>query len=242
MAMVSTAHIIIEETKGTLTGKKEILQVRNISKSYGKHEVLKQVSFSACPGGFVGIIGANGSGKSTLLSILAGILKPDSGEVYAYGKDLLKDKSCASRFIGYVPQENPLIADLSVRDNLRLWYCDSPFDMDKELKDGFLKQLGLNEYQKKTVKKLSGGMKKRVSIGIAIHNKPNILMLDEPGAALDFAAKKYIRDYLKTYVAEGGAVIIVTHDEEELRLCDRVYELRDGMLKEINKGIRQYAF
>ena len=178
--------------------------------------LFRSAGFACRAGQCIGIAGVNGSGKSTLLSVIAGIQKPDEGTVTAYGVDLQKNKSYISRCIGYVPQENPLIEDLSVMDNLKLWYCDSPWDLKTELESGFLKKLGINEYQKKAVRKLSGGMKKRVSIAIAVHNKPGILLLDEPGASLDLLAKKIIRDYLKWYISTGGTVIIVTHDNEEL--------------------------
>lgn len=215
-----------------------ILKVENIRKSYGRHKVLKGAGFACRAGQCIGIAGVNGSGKSTLLSVIAGIQKPDEGKVTAYGVDLQKNKSYISRCIGYVPQENPLIEDLSVMDNLKLWYCDSPWDLKTELESGFLKKLGINEYQKKAVRKLSGGMKKRVSIAIAVHNKPGLLLLDEPGASLDLLAKKIIRDYLKWYISTGGTVIIVTHDNEELDMCDALYVVSEGRLIETDKSLR----
>ncbi len=222
----------------SINGQNEFLKVENIQKRYGKNRVLKGASFSCKKGQCIGIVGVNGSGKSTLLSIMAGVTNADSGEVIAEGTDILKDKSSMGRILGYVPQENPLIEDLSVRDNLKLWYCDSPYDLKKELKNGFLKTLGIDAYEKKTVKKLSGGMKKRVSIAVAVHNMPQLLLLDEPSAALDLIAKKIIRDYLKEYMASGGTVIIVTHDEEELDLCDSIYVVSDGKLKEVDARLR----
>lgn len=218
-----------------------ILKVENIKKSYGRHEVLKGAGLICRAGQCIGIAGVNGSGKSTLLSVIAGIQKPDEGTVTAYGVDLQKNRSYISRCIGYVPQENPLIEDLSVMDNLKLWYCDSPWDLRTELESGFLKKLGINEYHKKTVKKLSGGMKKRVSIAIAVHNKPGILLLDEPGASLDLLAKKTIRDYLKWYISTGGTVIIVTHDNEELDMCDTLYVVSEGRLRETDRSLRGEA-
>ena len=219
----------------------ELLRVSNIQKRYGKHHVLNGVSFSCNKGQCIGIAGVNGSGKSTLLSVIAGVQKADGGEVIMDGVDILKNKSYIGKYIGYVPQDNPLIEDLSVRDNLKLWYCDSPYNLNDQMENGFLKTLGIHEFQKKTVKKLSGGMKKRVSIAVAVHNAPKILLLDEPSAALDLIAKKTIRDYLKEYMASGGTVIIVTHDEEELDLCDTVYVVSEGKLRQISKNLRGEA-
>lgn len=216
----------------------ELFRVENIEKSYGRHRVLSGASFSCRQGQCVGIVGVNGSGKSTLLSVLAGVQSADGGRVFADGVDILGDKKYIGKNIGYVPQENPLIEDLTVQDNLRLWYCDSPYNLKYELEHGFLKRLGIHEYAKKTVKKLSGGMKKRVSIAIAVHNAPKLLLLDEPSAALDLIAKKSIRDYLREYMAAGGSVVIVTHDEEELDLCDTVYVVSEGRLKMADRSLR----
>lgn len=214
------------------------IQVENICKKYGFRKVLKGASLTAEKGQCVGIVGLNGSGKSTLMSILAGVQKADSGTAQVQGIDIFRDKRKAERLIGYVPQENPLIQELTVRDNLKLWYCDSPLDMEKELEDGFLKLLGIDQMLKLPVKKLSGGMKKRVSIGISMWADPAVLMLDEPSAALDLIAKKQIRDYLKVYLNGGGTVLIITHDEEELELCDKVYVVKDGVLKETDRRLR----
>lgn len=216
----------------------KLLVVEKIEKKYGKGKVLKSASFECDAGKCIGIVGVNGSGKSTLLSIIAGIQKADGGSVLVDGHDILKDDKYIGEYIGYVPQNNPLIEDLTVLDNLKLWYCDSPYELKTELESGFLKTLEIDKFAKKTVKKLSGGMKKRVSIAVAVHNNPKLLLMDEPSAALDLVAKKAIRDYLKRYISEGGTVVIVTHDEEELDLCDDIYVVSDGELKKIPVNLR----
>ncbi len=216
----------------------EIFKVENIYKNYGRYEVLKGASFTCKRGECIGIVGVNGSGKSTLLSILAGVQKAGSGSAFIEGINILDEQKAIGKYIGYVPQDNALIEDLSVRDNLRLWYCDSPYNLNDELREGFLKKLGIDEFEKKSVKKLSGGMKKRVAIGIAVHNAPKLLLLDEPSAALDLIAKKNIRDYLKEYMRMGGTVVIVTHDNEELDLCDKIYMISNGVLHETDVNLR----
>lgn len=214
------------------------LKVDGIYKRYGFRKILKGASLNAKPGQCVGIVGLNGSGKSTLLSILAGVQSADKGTAVCHGVDIFRDRKQAGRLIGYVPQENPLIQDLTVLDNLKLWYCDSPLDMQKELHNGFLKMLKIDEMLKMPVKKLSGGMKKRVSIGVSMWANPSVLMLDEPSAALDLVAKKEIRDYLRMYLQKGGTVLIVTHDEDELDICDKVYIVKDGVLRETDRKFR----
>lgn len=214
------------------------VKVDEIYKKYGLKKVLKGASLEAEQGQCVAIVGLNGSGKSTLLSILAGVQRADKGTALVNGIDIFKEKNAAGKMIGYVPQENPLIQDLTVKDNLRLWYCDSPLDMERELKEGFLKILGIDKMLKTPVKKLSGGMKKRVSIGISMWADPAVLILDEPSAALDLVAKKDIRDYLKLYMKRGGTVLIATHDEDELDICDKIYVVSQGILKETSRELR----
>jgi len=214
------------------------VKVEGVCKRYGRKKVLTNVSFTAGQGECVAIAGLNGSGKSTLLSILAGVQRADNGTAVVNGIDIFKDKKAAGRMIGYVPQENPLIQDLTVKDNLRLWYCDSPLDMERELSEGFLKLLGIDQMLKMTVRKLSGGMKKRVSIGISMWADPKVLILDEPSAALDLVAKKDIRQYLKACLKSGRTVLLATHDEDELDICGKIYVMNHGVLKEASKELR----
>lgn len=215
------------------------VKVEGVCKSYGRKKVLTNASFIARQGECVAIAGLNGSGKSTLLSILAGVQRADSGKAEVNGIDIFRDTKAAGKMIGYVPQENPLIQDLTVKDNLKLWYCDSTLDMEKELRDGFLKLLGIDKMLKIPVKKLSGGMKKRVSIGISMWADPKVLILDEPSAALDLVAKKDIREYLKTYLKSGRTVLLATHDEDELDICSKIYVMSQGVLKETSKELRE---
>ena len=198
----------------------------NISKSYGKHQVLRDISFSADGGSCIGILGANGSGKSTFLSVLAGTLTPDSGEFLFDDKNLFADGKRRSQLVGYVPQGTPLIEELTAWDNLLLWYDRK--ELNKQLDGGILYMLGIHEFVKKPVRKLSGGMKKRLSIGCAMAKRPPILLLDEPTAALDLACKEKIWQYLENYKQSGGLILLTTHDVQELMLCDRLYMLKDG--------------
>ena len=204
------------------------VQIKNITKSYGKKPVLQDVSLSCQSGQCIGILGANGTGKSTLLSLLAGILPADRGSFLCDGEDLFRNKKLRARLVGYVPQGTPLLEELSARDNLLLWYDRK--DMEKELQCGILKLLGIPAFLKVPVSKLSGGMKKRLSIGCAMASRPPILLLDEPTAALDLSCKQEIADWLQAYKASGGILLLTTHDVLELQLCDSWYILKDGGL------------
>lgn len=204
------------------------IEIRNLQKSYGRNKVLRDVNLTAQSGSCIGILGANGCGKSTMLSILAGIQKADGGSFLSDGKDLLKNGKARSSLVGYVPQGTPLIEELSARDNLLLWYCKA--DMERQLRDGVLHLLGIGEFLKVPVSKMSGGMKKRLSIGCAMAKQPPILLLDEPTAALDLACKQKISAWLRQYRQEGGILLLTTHDALELALCDRWYILKEGVL------------
>ncbi len=212
-----------------------MLEVRNISKKYRNTKVLKDISFLAEKGECIGIAGANGVGKSTLLKILAGGMKPDSGEIFLEGVSVSMEQLAKS--IGYIPQENPLFEDLTVKDNLELWYGGDKKRIQEEMSNGVLRILGIHEFYKKKVSKLSGGMKKRLSIACAIVKEPEILILDEPGVALDLLAKSAIIDYMSEYAESGHCVIITSHELPELQICHRVYGMKEGVLEELKEEI-----
>ncbi len=204
------------------------LEIKGIEKYFGKRQILRGIDFTAESGQCVAILGKNGSGKSTLLSILAGVQRRDGGEFWLDGRDLFRDKAYHASCVGYVPQGTPLLEELTARDNLRLWYDRA--SLTQALAGGVLEMLGVKEFLNVTVSKLSGGMKKRLSIGCSMAKAPSVLLLDEPCAALDLVCKQSIFAYLEEFKRGGGTVLLTTHDESELALCDRVFILRDGML------------
>ncbi len=204
------------------------ITVKNIQKNYGRKTVLKSAGFSAKTGECIGILGGNGCGKSTLLSILAGVQSCNNGEFLYDGKDLFKYPKQRRKIVGLVPQGTPLLEELNAKDNLSLWY--SKKQMKSELQSGVIKMLGVDEFLKTTVSKMSGGMKKRLSIACAVADKPSVLLLDEPMAALDLSCKQKIFEYISNHKKNGGIAVLVTHDVLELELCDRYYILKDGML------------
>lgn len=142
-----------------------------------------------------------------------------------------RQEKCFQKYIAYVPQENPLIDELTTKDNLLLW-----LGSNKKIKDGFengvLKDLGIDEFLNKQVNELSGGMKRRLSIGISLSNNAPIMLLDEPGSALDIYGKQEVNSYILNYVKNGGTVVMSTHDRDEIDLCTKLYKIEDGILKE----------
>ena len=206
-----------------------MIEVKNISKRY-RNTVLDDISFTAEKGQCIGIIGAKKKKKTTLLSIMAGVNKAQSGKIY-YNNELADRKSVFKKYIAYVPQENPLIDELTTKDNLLLW-----LGSNRKIKDGFengvLKDLGIDEFLNKQVNELSGGMKRRLSIGISLSNNAPIMLLDEPGSALDIYGKQEVNSYISNYVKNGGTVVMSTHDRDEIDLCNKLYKIEDGILKE----------
>ena len=205
------------------------IEIKNIAKKFKKKQVLQDICLTAQGGSCIGILGANGTGKSTLLSILAGIQDCEQGAFLCDGIDLLANSKKRAELVGYVPQGTPLIEELSAKDNLLLWYDKKA--MTQELENGVLKLLGIGEFLNVTVSKMSGGMKKRLSIGCAMAKKPPILLLDEPTAALDLSCKQEIASYLRHYKENGGLLLLTTHDVMELDLCDAWYIIRSGCLE-----------
>lgn len=218
----------------------EQIRIEGISFAYGRKQVLKQVEITGEAGQCIGIIGANGCGKSTLLSILSGVRAPAAGSITYFGTVMTERKSrkLFSKITGYVPQGNVLLQELTVWDNLILWYLDKE-KLEQELKQGFLKELNLWDMRKMRISELSGGMKKRVSIGCALAGSPRILILDEPSAALDLPGKADMKKFFERYKQEGGTIILSTHEESELALCDKLYIIKNGNCEAVSSEISQ---
>lgn len=204
------------------------IEARGIRKAYGKKQVLADVSFFAESGQCVGILGGNGSGKSTLFSILSGVRRADGGSFFYGETDLLRHPGRIPDLLGYVPQTDPLMEELSAWDNLRMWHDRRT--IERELAEGSLALLGIGAFLKTPVRKLSGGMRKRLSIACAVASRPAILVLDEPSAALDLVCKESILRFLAAYKEAGGIILLATHDVQDLPLCDACCLLKEGRL------------
>ncbi|MCL2698784.1 MAG: ABC transporter ATP-binding protein [Defluviitaleaceae bacterium] len=196
-----------------------MLSVTDIHKSYKNTPVLSGVSLSAERGLAVGIAGANGSGKSTLLSILCGLLAPDAGEALLDGANVQKDPR-ARRRIGLVPQESALYDDLSVRDNINFWASAYKVKYEPWL-------MTADDMPKKA-RVLSGGMRKRLNIELAMINAPDFLVLDEPASGLDLVYQLQVSEIISRLKAEGRGVILTSHNADELWVCDTLYILKAG--------------
>lgn len=208
-----------------------MIEVKNVSKKYRNKLILDDISFSVEKGQYVAVIGTNGCGKSTLLKIMTGSIKANGGEILFEGHSLKKEERIVQNMCGYVPQGNPLMEELSVYDNLLLW------KNKKEDMEQIIEEFGLSEMLKTRVNKLSGGMKRRLSIALALMNRPKILFLDEPTAALDIHYQTIIHNILEKYNQNGGTVVMVTHDAEEIMRANRKLFIQNGNLTELSSDI-----
>lgn len=201
-----------------------IVIVENVSLKY-KKTVLTDVTIKADKGEVIGLLGLNGSGKSTLLTSIAGLRKPVSGTVKVKGK------------AGFVTQENALIDELSAMDNLKMWTPLSKQEILNELTGTEFSILKVADFIDVKVKRMSGGMKKRLAIASVLLSRPDVLLMDEPLAALDIPAKNDIIKFIDSYKNKGGTVLVASHNEELFRHCSRIYLLKDGISSLLPAGI-----
>ena len=199
------------------------ISATNISKSYSKKRILDGIDFKAAGGESSVIVGRNGAGKSTFLSILAGYLRPDSGNVSISGGE-----------IAFCPQHDNLFDELSVKDNLLFWARAKgrTFDLDSmNLADFF----NVHEYAHKKVRHLSGGMKKCVAILCALSGGADILVLDEPFSGLDIFYKDILLKAIGELVSHGKCIIYTSHNIDEITgLDNKIYTLAGGKLTQID--------
>lgn len=213
------------------------LQVSNLSKTYPNgFTALKSVDLSVPQGDFFALLGPNGAGKSTLISIVSSLLKPSSGEVKIFGKDLATQPSQAKQFLGVVPQEFNFNQFEKVLNILIIQAGFFGIDA-KEAKiraENLLKPLGLWEKRFTPSRALSGGMKRRVMIARALMHRPKLLILDEPTAGVDIELRRSMWEFIqKINEEEKTTIILTTHYLEEAeQLCKHIAILNHGTIKE----------
>jgi ABC-2 type transport system ATP-binding protein len=196
------------------------LAVRSVTKRFGERVALGDVSFELTRGELIGIIGPNGAGKTTLLSILAGVLRPDGGELESFGREA-----------GWVPQQTALYRKLSVTENLRLFARLEKLPDSEQAVARMLEQTGLHERADEEVGRLSGGNQQRVNIAIGLLAEPAVLLLDEPSASLDPRQRERLWEFISALAERGTTVVFSTHNVAEVeRYATRVLLLADGEL------------
>jgi len=208
-----------------------IFRIAHLHKSFGDNKVVDDLSLEIQPGECLGVIGPNGAGKTTTIRMCLGLTGPDAGEVQAFGLPIPQQVREAKKRIGVVTQFDSLDPDFSCAENLRVY--GRYFGLPKATIEARIpKLLEFSALQSKADAKpgeLSGGMKRRLSLGRALINDPDLLLLDEPTTGLDPQARHLMWERLQNLLQQGKAILLTTHfmDEAE-RLCDRLLVLDHG--------------
>lgn len=204
------------------------VQIRSLTKTYGKFTALNKVSLEVPEGSIFGLIGPNGAGKTTLIKAMVGALKITEGEVSVLGKDPLKNSWELRRQIGYMPQSASLYGDLSARQNISFFGKAQKVENLNRKVTEILEFTELAERADDPVRNFSGGMQKRVSLACALVHAPRILFLDEPTAAVDPHLKQRTWELFKELSQKGVTIFVSTHLMDEALLCHKIAILRNG--------------
>lgn len=210
-----------------------ILEVKDLVKKYGNFTAVKGITFDIKEGEIFSLLGPNGAGKTTTISCLSTLYTPTSGDATICGHSVTREPMAVRNLIGVVPQELALYEDLTARENLAFWgqmYGLSGKTLNTRI-DEVLEQIGLTDKAKQRVKSYSGGMKRRVNIGVGLLHKPRLLFMDEPTVGIDPQSRRAILDAVKNLNQQGMTVLYTTHYMEEAQeLSDRVGIIDHGHL------------
>ena len=215
-----------------------MLEVKNLSKRYGEKQALRSVSFSIQGREAVGFLGINGAGKTTTMNILTGYISASDGDVVIDGIDVLTDPLKAKTRIGYLPEQPPVYGDMRVDEYLNFIYQLKKVKKNKAIRQdreeylqGIMELVGITDVAKRMIRNLSKGYKQRVGLAQALIGDPEILILDEPTAALDPIAENEM--YLKfNEAARGRTALYISHRLSSTRFCDRIVLLEHGRIVE----------
>ncbi|MEW5987904.1 MAG: ABC transporter ATP-binding protein [Chloroflexota bacterium] len=193
------------------------IRVAGLDKRFGETHAVKSISFDVQRGEIFSLLGPNGAGKSTTISMISGLLRPDAGEAAVMGHSITQSPQAAKACIGVVPQEIALYDDLTARENLEFWgkMVGLRGPALAQRVGEVLAMIGLVERQKERVGKYSGGMKRRVNVGVALLHKPAVIIMDEPTVGIDPQSRRHILDGVKQLNQEGVTVLYTTHYMEE---------------------------
>ncbi|NTW73090.1 MAG: ABC transporter ATP-binding protein, partial [Eubacteriaceae bacterium] len=210
-----------------------LLKVENLTKRFKDNIAVDTINFDVEKGDIFGLLGPNGAGKSTTISIIATLIKEYGGKVYYRDQDILKNPSIIQNNLGFVPQEIALYPTLKGIDNLKFWgraYGLQGKELETSI-DRVSEIIGIRDRLKDRVDKYSGGMKRRLNIGVALLHKPEMIIMDEPTVGIDPQSRKYILDTVKRLRDEGSTIIYTSHYMEEVEyLCTRICIMDKGKI------------
>ena len=205
------------------------IQINQVEKSYKALKALGGVSLTIEQGEFFGLLGPNGAGKTTLISTIAGLIRPDAGNITVHGHDVVLDFRNARKNLGVVPQELVFDPFFTVRETLRLQSGYFGLKNNDKWIDEVMENLDLTGKADANMRALSGGMKRRVLVAQALVHKPPVIVLDEPTAGVDVELRQGLWKFISRLNREGHTVVLTTHYLEEAQaMCNRVAMLRGG--------------
>lgn len=207
------------------------IHINQLCKTYGKLQALRSVDLDIQQGEFFGLLGPNGAGKTTLISILAGLTRADSGSASILGFDVQRDYREARRQLGVVPQELVFDPFFTVRELLRIQSGYFGIRRNDDWIDEVLANLDLTDKADTNMRKLSGGMKRRVLVAQALVHRPPVIVLDEPTAGVDVELRQTLWRFVRDLNQQGHTVVLTTHYLEEAEnLCGRIAMLKQGRI------------
>ena len=213
-----------------------MIEVKNVTKKYGKVAAVEDISFTIQEGEIVGLLGPNGAGKSTTMNMITGFIEQTTGEIIVDGYDMLKKAKKAKKQIGYMPEGVPLYTDLTVKEFVSYMAEIKQVNKKerKEKVEKIIEQTGLKEVEKKLIRNLSRGYKQRVSMAGALVGEPKILILDEPTVGLDPKQITEIRNLIKE-LGKTHTVILSSHILSEVsQICNKVIIINKGKIVAID--------
>lgn len=209
------------------------IQVQDLQKTFGEIHAVQGISFDVQQGEIFSLLGPNGAGKTTTISMLSTLLRPDQGDALVMGHSVRNDPMGVKSVLGVVPQEIALYEDLSARENLVFWgkmYGLRGSTLNTRVNE-VLETIGLTDRAKGRVGKFSGGMKRRVNIGVALLHKPKVIYMDEPTVGIDPQSRRNILDSVVELKNQGMTVLYTTHYMEEAeQLSDRIAIMDHGKM------------
>ena len=215
---------------------KNLVEVKNIKKNYGKNEAVKGISFNIKEDEILGLLGPNGSGKTTTIGMLLGLLKPTSGEIFINGQKLEGKRIEILEQINFISPYIELPKKLTVKQNLTVYGKLYKINNINERIEFLSEKLRLEGLLNSITGELSSGQKNRVSLAKALINEPKVLLLDEPTASLDPEVGDFVRSFLEDYKKEKKiSILLASHNMNEVtRLCKSILMMKDGII--IDKG------
>ena len=213
-----------------MTNKSDnIIEVKHFKISFAEKTVIKDLSFEVKRGEIFGLLGSNGSGKTTTIRALLGLYHQDKGELLINGKAFEPNDNIR---IGYLPEERGLYKKENVFDVMMYFARLKNLENPKEWIMNYLKRVGLEEFAKTKINKLSQGMQQKVQLGVCVMNDPELLILDEPTKGFDPVNRKLLMEIIEELHQKGSTIILITHYMDEVqKLCDHILLLKDGVAK-----------